>query len=306
MIRIPEKYNVLLTFSPIEEITGHWFEVFEYFIFLKSQGFKPFMLFNSIGLKKEQVIDALTDKYIYQYSDYESDILIQTELDTLICAPSCVTVIADGNFDSLERHNIRIICKQVLGFGCGVVQQPFGYYKKAIYLLDTRIYDFPGIHYTKKILKSSLRMPLECISNTAMVYSTANCRNVSLDALQSILSYGLHDLSTGQNTKFENYLILSYNQRLKEELVGNNFTVIEPPVKDLFSKFSTYIYTPVPKKFDCSPRLICECALFNKDVIYYNIDYDDAGLQIRQKDLQSNSVWLEPGDPICSIISTYV
>ena len=37
-------YDVVLTFSPIEEITGHVFEVFDYYLFLRDY-FKVGMLF---------------------------------------------------------------------------------------------------------------------------------------------------------------------------------------------------------------------------------------------------------------------
>jgi len=35
MIKIDEKYDVVLTYSPISEITGHVFECFDYYLFLR-------------------------------------------------------------------------------------------------------------------------------------------------------------------------------------------------------------------------------------------------------------------------------
>ena len=50
------------------------------------------------------------------------------------------------------------------------------------------------------------------------------------------------------------------------------------PIEDFFNKFDTYIYTPVARKFDCSPRLVTECFLQNKK-LFLHLDYMDIGLQ---------------------------
>ena len=49
------------------------------------------------------------------------------------------------------------------------------------------------------------------------------------------------------------------------------------PLPDFFDQFDTYIYTPVHRKFDCSPRLVTECFLQNKK-IFMHLDYMDIGL----------------------------
>jgi len=45
------------------------------------------------------------------------------------------------------------------------------------------------------------------------------------------------------------------------------------------------IYLPVGRKFDCSSRLIPECAYYGKNVIYHDIDYIDKGLMTRKGDV---------------------
>ena len=71
----------------------------------------------------------------------------------------------------------------------------------------------------------------------------------------------------------------------------------------MFSKFDTYIYTPVERKFDCSPRLVTECFLYGKKV-YMNLDYMDIGLQTRYNDCMTDleSLNLTDNDKILTII----
>lgn len=49
------------------------------------------------------------------------------------------------------------------------------------------------------------------------------------------------------------------------------------PVKNFFGQFDTYIYTPVARHFDCSPRLVTECYMQGKNVLV-DLDYVDLGL----------------------------
>lgn len=302
MIKINEKYNVLLTFSPIEEITGHWFEVFEYYAFLKSHNFKPCMLFYSIGISKETILDAIYDKY--NFIDFSDDLIVLSKIDTLIDAHTCTIILTDGNFKSLNDYGIRIISKKMYGFGCGNIEYPTGYYKESEYLLDKRIYDTSyGIHYTKKIYKDILKRP-ECIldDEVALLYTTHNCREYALESILEMSNDGVYNTDTNTYTKFSKYLIVTPKHK-KITLDRKNIVFLEPPVKNLFSLFSTYVYTPVPRKFDCSPRLICECSLFNKKVLYHNIDYDDRGLFIRKEDLKNDKIWLSDSDDILSLLS---
>jgi hypothetical protein len=71
----------------------------------------------------------------------------------------------------------------------------------------------------------------------------------------------------------------------------------------LFSKFGTYIYTPVSRKFDCSPRLVTECFMHKKRV-FKDLDYYDIGLETRYSDCVNDlqSLDLREGDKLLSII----
>ena len=76
------------------------------------------------------------------------------------------------------------------------------------------------------------------------------------------------------------------------------------PIEDLFEKFDTYIYTPVNRKFDCSPRLVTEC-FFQGKKVFKDLDYYDIGLETRYFDCVHNleSLNLIEGDAIIDIIN---
>lgn len=66
-------YDVVLTFSPIEEITGHVFEVFDYYLFLRDR-FKVGMLFlGSIPPDKLEI--AFNSKYIERFENIKKDLI---------------------------------------------------------------------------------------------------------------------------------------------------------------------------------------------------------------------------------------
>jgi hypothetical protein len=96
-------------------------------------------------------------------------------------------------------------------------------------------------------------------------------------------------------------LVVPFKLREYENI--DNVIQMEAPIKDFFNSFDTYIYTPVQRKFDCSPRLVTECFLHNKKVIM-NLDYDDLGLQTRYNDCVENleSLNLKENDDIIQII----
>ena len=51
MILISKDYEVLLTYSPISEVTGHIYEVFEYYLVLR-KNFRTAMFFHAPTISK--------------------------------------------------------------------------------------------------------------------------------------------------------------------------------------------------------------------------------------------------------------
>ena len=295
MFIVPKEYNVVLTFSPIQEITGHWFEVFEYYCILKTAGLKPYMLFHSPTVSFDEVCKALEEKYILPMP--KNDMMVLSEREKFIGCPNAVALVCDGNFFTLEKHNIKILAKKVLGFGCGDVSTPTGSYKDAEYLLDKRVYNTPyGIDYVKKIYADILREPTTRKNNT-LFYLTKNCRAFSPLRLQEIIDTDLRE--------YDEHIIVTPDTTSYSSLRGN-VRVVQPPMKNMFNEFDTYIYTPTPRHFDCSPRLIAECSLFDRRVEYYDIDYFDKGLEVRKEDIENGSVWMKNDDAIIPIVEAYL
>lgn len=80
---------------------------------------------------------------------------------------------------------------------------------------------------------------------------------------------------------------------------------VEAPVEDFFSKFGTYIYLPVARHFDCSPRLVAECFFHEKRFFEQN-GYVDPGFDVRIKDCREDfrSIWLaDEKDDIDEIVA---
>lgn len=162
--------------------------------------------------------------------------------------------------------------------------------KDNVYILqDDRVYEPAkknGIHYTKKILLDKLKRPTKS-DNRVLVYGTKNCRNV--DDYKPLEKYG-------------ELLIIT-----NEENRPSGYVSVAPPVDNLFEMFSTYLYTPVQRKWDCSPRFLAECVYFNKKVLFHEIDYWDVdhGLRVRWDDIQNNfgSLHLTDDDPLIGILN---
>ena len=62
-------------------------------------------------------------------------------------------------------------------------------------------------------------------------------------------------------------------KRLNQYNIVNkiNYKVIKEdqlPIEDFHSEFNKYIYTPTPKNWDCSSRLIRECVTYDKKVLF--------------------------------------
>ena len=146
-----------------------------------------------------------------------------------------------------------------------------------------------GINYKKRILFNKLKT-IGSSKDALLVYATKNCRN--LDSYEELFYYG------------DNILAITNKENKPADIDGITFVI--PPVDNLFESFNKYIYTPVNRKWDCSPRFIAECKWYGKEVIYHNIDYWDVdhGLRVRQWDIDNDfdSLHLHIDDSIISIL----
>jgi hypothetical protein len=304
IIKIDEKYDVILTFSPINEITGHIFECFDYYLFLRNY-FKVGILFlGSIG--EEKLKNVFNDKYIVDFDDIRHDIIIvpENELKTkkmYTFGKNTVVILCDGNIHQLQLYGIHLITRKLLGFLCAEKEESYvdkiSMYKHITYLKDYRIYSnnnyFKSYNYVKKLPFQYYKKSNRVFDNTGMMYVTFACRKITPAVIKEY-----HEMSGCKKT----LLVVPY--KLSEYDNIDDVEQIEAPLSDFFNRFDTYIYTPVQRKFDCSPRLVTECFLHNKQIML-NVNYVDLGLQTRYNDCKQdlNNVNLQNNDKIIDIIN---
>ena len=304
IVKIDEKYDVILTFSPINEITGHIFECFDYYLFLRNY-FKVGILFlGSIG--EEKLKNVFNDKYIVDFDDIRHDIIIvpENELKTkkmYTFGKNTVVILCDGNIHQLQLYGIHLITRKLLGFLCAEKEESYvdkiSMYKHITYLKDYRIYSnnnyFKSYNYVKKLPFQYYKKSNRVFDNTGMMYVTFACRKITPAVIKEY-----HEMSGCKKT----LLVVPY--KLSEYDNIDDVEQIEAPLSDFFNRFDTYIYTPVQRKFDCSPRLVTECFLHNKQIML-NVNYVDLGLQTRYNDCKQdlNNVNLQNNDKIIDIIN---
>ena len=153
----------MLTFSPISEITGHIFECFDYYLFLKDY-YKTCILFLG-SIPEEKLKKVFNDKYIDNYDDIAEDVIIVTEqqLKTthklFTFGKDTVVILCDGNIHQLQLYNIQLMTHRLLGFLCAEKEEAYynanSMYKHITYLKDDRIYKpcslFKSYDYVKKL-----------------------------------------------------------------------------------------------------------------------------------------------------------
>ena len=302
MIRINSKYDIILTYSPIIEITGHIFECFDYYLFLR-QYYKVGILF-FCGLKKEKLKIAFESKYNVSFSDIENDLIQLNDFkpngqkQIIYFGKNTTVILADGNIKSLDYYNIFLATNKLYGFLCEYDNfHEIKINNHITYLQDYRIYGknqyFKSIDYVKKLPFKFYKKSNRSFDNTGLIYMTYVCRKVSPQIIEEY-----HKKSGCSKT----LLVVPY--KLPEYDAIKNVIQVEAPLENFFEQFDTYIYTPVNRKFDCSPRLVTECFIQGKKV-FKDLDYYDIGLETRYNDCINNlqSLNLIKNDGIISILN---
>jgi hypothetical protein len=304
LYKIDPKYDVILTYSPIIEITGHLFECFDYYLFLREYYKVGILLFN--GMKRSALCTAFESKYNISFDDIESDLLFldnvsRNSIVDIYVSSKTFLLITDGNIKASVYNGINFIAKQIFGFLCepdpGYIA---GIPNNIVYLQDYRIYGKNTIHqsinYVKKLPFKYYKRCRDVNKKIGMMYMTYICRKVSADVVVDYFKKSHCDNAI---------LITPYKSDEYNNLP--NITQVIAPVDNLFDKFGTYIYLPVKRQFDCSPRLVTECYMHNKNV-FMQLDYSDPGLEIRKKDAETdlNILNLKDGDDIINIIDNFL
>lgn len=268
------------------------FEVIDYYYILKDHFTVGIMLCEDITWST--VESAIRNKYAFtdeEIANIKANTIFHNR-PRLVEGRNILFV--DGGVTNTATVVLRF--DHIFYFACGRKEVKDNVKPNVYILQDDRVYEpvkVNGINYKKRILFDKLK-PIGPAADNALVYATKNCRDVA--DFSALLCYGKPILAI---TNVEN----------KPEPI-DGFTFVIPPVDNLFELFTTYIYTPVPRKWDCSPRFIAECKHYEKAVVYHNIDYwdIDRGLYWRKWDIDNDfdSLRLTTNDEIVEILTQYV
>lgn len=280
-------YDVTLTTSFEVEfgISGHTFELAEYFLFLKNANVSVCIALTN-GLTLEDFTIAINEKYTLTNTEQQwfSDNVYFNPFPKLLLANT--VIIVDGSFDI---GNSTIAANRKLLFRCSTrrVNEIAG--ADCTVLQDNDLYEsLPNsVHYKKKMYFDYFRKIDTVKTNTAMFYLTKICRNLSEDRVQQIIT---------KYPAYSNYIAL-----VNEKRNIHNVTEIVVPVKNLWEMFDDYIYTEPSNFSDCSPRFAVECKHYNKGVIF-ETPVIPKGLSIRMQDYNNGIVGFEKTDDIIRYI----
>jgi hypothetical protein len=269
-------------------ICGHTFEIIDYYYILKDTFKTGILLAENIDWGTLE--QAIRSKYWFTDQEIE-DIKSNTVFEN---RPNLVKgsniLFVDGGV--INTSSITLLFDNIFYFACGNKEVKDNDKDNVYILQDNRVYDpvkKNGIDYKKKILFYKLK-PIDKSKDAVLLYATKNCRNI--DNYEQFFHYG------------DNIVAITNIENKPADVEGIKF--VTPPLDNIFEQFTTYVYTPVNRKWDCSPRFIAECKWYGKTVVYHNIDYWDIdhGLRVRKWDIDNDfeSIFLTYKDTITNIL----
>lgn len=287
--KVPDKYEIVVSYTwqkfTHRGMDGHLFEVLDYYFFL-SEYYKT-CIFIGDELTLEFILNIVKTKYNVNIDKLTQDIYFCYS-PKLFMANKQTVIIVDGHVQNIYDAGGFIYYKNLISFRCGRKYLFTALENKDnTYLLqDNRIYNIfdniQTINYIKKVNFNVLKK-IDTLGDAAFLYITPNCREMTTSEVEAIK----------QLYNYDKYIVCNGK-----------------PIDNLFEKIKAYIYTPVLCKgsmdnetFDCSPRLIVECAWYGIKVHYYNITYNDIGLECRKADIKNlNSLALDKSDPLLTLL----
>lgn len=259
--------DILITYIPkpsphySKTLSGHFFEIFDYYYLLRNYSKVQIWLPEVRGIDIPRILKIINTRYQEPFN--ENDLVVGDF--KLIKVPAVLCV--DNCYHYMKLHRNMFACEKFYSFACGDSKFFAGLEPENIILLaDSRIYDFnkfncEAINYVKKVYPGIKRCKNPV--NRAFAHITKSCKAISQELL-------------GELTMREpNICIYS------DYLVHPNVT--KEPILDF--NFTKFIYTPIERKFDCSNRLVIECFIHNIPVEYW-IQYTDNSLELRRQNPQ--------------------
>ena len=289
-------------------VCGHLYEVIEYFWILKDH-------FNTKFIFPENIdINTCLEKYNFTYNEQDrikSAMLPQPKNGIINTKQGLGLVLCvDGNLGNFKGI-IRGIPVQ---FSCGKeglypnnlfvgslnqdtmpwyllhdyrIANPINDYDNNI-LLSNKIFPKIIFDYNKKILLSrfnkNVKPSYEILQrdkqDTFLMYLTGNCRRLTPEQLNDAIK----DIYVWQKIM----IVTDYEIDLEKiNFPKENIQVINisyNPIDIFQLEWTTYLYTPISRQWDCSNRLIPETRYLNRNHRVINLPYEDSALYHRLKD----------------------
>jgi hypothetical protein len=295
-------------------VHGGFFDNFDYYYTVKK-------VFKDCDVKwrcitnhpREEVIAMLEDKYQdiepKVYKDIE---VVKHRMNTLWRNPLIVDVLIcptnSAIYWFLEHGNIQA-AKWYIGLSDwrDIHPKQNKMYKNHYVLGDERVYKYnPDVcnfrPYRKKILFDKYRQEdffygkYDYMLNLSLIE-----RRFPKEWIMELFEYfGYGHVSFAAYTGHKNEKYYSYFKDL------DRVELIVPPVNDFFSLFNSFIYIPYKDGTDATPRLIPECAYYNKGIEYYdkNISIKSGGYYRYQDTMNDDwtKLWLKEDDELMEII----
>lgn len=286
-----KQYTLTLTtaYEPNFGISGHLFEMIEYFMHLRFVKNINTCILMSDGTSEHMFFAALVDKY--ELTDEElSEFKIHTHFkyQPLVIMANTILVV-NG---SLRMKGADVLATKKLLFRCSNLE-PGLERSDWIVLQDDNIYEplSNSVHYKKKILFDKYKQFDTTAPLVGMFYAKSNSKVMSTEELNSLVKK--------YNDHFDKFLLLTD----KPMDVPPKVDVRVVPIANLWNAFDTYIYTHATSAtlVDCSPRFVAECNFYNKNVKIESPTIDK-GLAVRMHDIDHGDVWLRATDDISSKI----
>lgn len=286
-----------------EGVCGHIFECIDYYLFFKSRGLSCGVYLVYDNLDKDKYEKIIENKYNLTKDEIAylvSDTIIESNRE--FYSKKVYNFSKVKNFIFTEIHDFARIdiakgpilgINEIIGLRCGLEEEAFrriALKKFNIKIFqDFRIYGeslqhWPTYNHKKRLYVDRYKRPTALKENTAFVYLSTDCRNSSRDYIEDIIK-------THSDKMCHIYFsVKDPSEHL--DLANAKTSFLIPPLDDFVNIFDTFIYVPIERKFDCSPRLVAESYLFGKKIIYHNIGgsyfEQDRGLYWRNFDCTNN------------------
>ncbi len=259
MILNLSKADILITHSfhfnstqKMHGLSGHIFEIIDYYFILKRH-FKVNALIPEF-IKKENFIEFINSHYNFKQDEIElNDFIFGSNFEAIRCNK---ILLVDGGYWFLNRYKSKLL-GNIFAFACGPSYLESGKQPDdVIFLADHKIYPNLGLDYVKKVLPRLNHIK----GSRPFAHVTKNCRSLTKEQI---------------NLLFKQYPdILMYSDYLEP-----SYNITNQPIRNF--NFNRYVYTPIMRHFDCSPRLIIECQILGIPFELWHINYNDPGLERR-------------------------